>query len=367
MKILYITPKINNEGGVARVLSVKTNYLIENLGYNIGIITQNDGNSNPFFNFNATISKFDISLDRKKIQFIFDYKKQVEQVIASFQPDVIVVCDNGIKGFLFSKIIKTKIPVVFEIHGSKFNEVTNFSRNFLNKITRNLKYRFKNYCVSKFKYVVALSKESASEWNIENSIIIPNPIDVTNGILSNLTSKKAIVVSRNSYEKGVDRLLPIWKKVTEIHPDWILEIYGIHSNDKQLSEMISSLELSSNVILHQPTKNIQEKYVQSSMYLMTSRTEGFPMVLLEAMNFGLPCIAYDCPIGPRAVIQNNENGFLVEDGNIAAFAEKIMALINDSELRKLLGNNAKTSVLKYNIDAIMLQWKTLFESIKTTV
>lgn len=364
MRILYITPKINNEGGVARVLSVKTNYLIEKLGYEVAIVSQNSDNSKLFFDFNSKIKLFDIKLSSNKIRFYFEYKKQIKFIISQYNPDVIVICDNGLKGFLFPIIIKTSIPTLLESHGSKYNEVNQISKNNITKFLHNIKYKIRNFGAKKFDYFVVLSNESASEWIIENTKIIPNPIEIKKETQALLNSKKAIVVTRNSYEKGLDRLFPIWKKVIETNPDWILEIYGVDPNDEKLLQLISEFKLSSNVFLFEPIKNIQEKYLEASMYLMTSRNEGFPMVLLEAMSLGLPCIAYDCPIGPRAIIINNENGFLIQNENVDAFVAKINLLVNDFELRKNLGNSTKVSVEKYNIDLVMKQWDLLFQSIK---
>lgn len=96
---------------------------------------------------------------------------------------------------------------------------------------------------------------------------------------------------------------------------------------------------------------------------MSSRSEGLPMVLIEAMALGVPCVAYDCPSGPRAIIENNVNGFVVEDGNETMFVEKLLLLIENENLRIEMGNNASKSSARYNLDVIMLQWKTLFENI----
>ena len=363
MKILYITPKINNEGGVARALSVKTNYLIEKLGYDVAIVSQNGDNSEHFFKFNFKIQLFDIKLSNNRVKFYFEYKKQIKNILHNYKPDLIIVCDNGLKGFLFPILIKTSIPILLEVHGSKYNEVNKISDTIFSNFLHQLKYKTRNYGAKKFDYFVALSNESASEWNIENPIIIPNPIENKEDNQAVLNSKKAIVISRNSYEKGLDRLFPIWQKVVEINNDWLLEIIGVDSNDEKLVALISEFNLSENILLTKPQKNIHDKYLQASLYLMTSRNEGFPMVLLEAMSFGLPCIAYDCPIGPRAIITNNENGFLIEDGNSVAFAEKVKLLISDSELRSNFGNFAKKSIQKFDIEIVMNQWNSLFRSI----
>jgi glycosyltransferase involved in cell wall biosynthesis len=128
--------------------------------------------------------------------------------------------------------------------------------------------------------------------------------------------------------------------------------------------LANALNIGNNATFFDPVKNINDKYSEASIMIMTSRTEGFGMVLVEAMASGLPCVAYDCPCGPRAIILNNENGFLVEDGNIDSFIQKLELLMEDEKLRIQMGINAQKSVKKYNLDAIMLQWNTLFEEVK---
>ena len=364
MKLLYITPIINDYGGVSRVLSIKTNYLIEKWGYEIGILTQNNSNSPLFFPFNKKISLFDMTLEGNKISFLFQYKFQVEKTIKKFQPDVILVCDFGLKAFLLPLIIETKIPIVFEAHGSKYNEQQKVKPNVFSLISHKLKYLFRNYSASKFDYFVALSKESQAEWNLKNVAIIPNPISIENLKYSTVSNKKIVMVARHSYEKGIDRMLEIWKNVIEIHPDWQLEIFGKSNDDLAVEKQIAELNLEKSVILSEPVKDLNQIYGNASIYVMTSRSEGFPMVLLEAMSFGLAVVAFDCPIGPRAIITNNENGFLIEDGAIEEFTSKLIQLINDEDLRQRMSENAKSIKEKYAVDPIMEKWNLLFKSLK---
>ena len=359
MKILYIVPKINNEGGVARVLSVKANYLIENFGYKVNILTQNNGDSDLFYDFNPKIELHDIILNGNKTAYFFQYIKKLNKKIKLIKPDIIIVCDNGLKAFTIPYILKTKIPIIFESHGSKLIEEKQKDKF---QVLTKLKLLFKDYSANKFAKFVALSTESLKEWNVINGIIIPNPLWFKMNQFSDLKSKKVIAVSRHSYEKGLERLLLIWKKVVEKHPDWTLDIYGKYSEDLGLQKIAQSLNISKNVVFHEPVKNINDKYLEASFYVMTSYYEGFPMVLIEAMASGLPCIAYDCPCGPRAIINNNENGFLVENGNLDSFIQKIELLIEDENLRIEMGKKSQKSSGKYNLEFIMQQWKLLFES-----
>lgn len=360
MKLLYITQRANEEGGVQRVLSIKTDYLIEKWGYEIAIVTQNEGNKNLFFEYNKKISFYDIALKGNKAFNLFRYKKQLEKYIENFQPDCIIVCDFALKSFSIPLFLNTKIPIIFEAHGSRFNEYRE-SRffGFLNT----LKYKYRNYCASKFSFFNALSEESLKEWTLKNGIVIPNPLWFKTDVSSDLKSKKVIAVARHSYEKGIDRLLQIWKLVSGKHPDWTLEIYGKTDENIGLQELAKNLKIEDKVAFLKPVTNIQDKYKEAAIFVMTSRNEALPMVLIEAMACGLPCVAYDCPIGPRAIIENNQNGFLIEDGNKEAFAEKINLLIEDEKLRIHIGEKAKKCSKKYDLDVVMKQWKNLFELI----
>ena len=291
--------------------------------------------------------------------FFFRYIKELNQKIKCIQPDIIIVCDNGLKAFTIPFILKTKIPIIFESHGSKFiEEKRNNKFQFLTKV----KLLFKDYSANKFTKFVALSNESLKEWNVINGVVIHNPLWFKTNQFSDLKSKRVIAVSRHSYEKGLDRLLLIWKKVIEKHPEWNLDIYGKSNIDLGLQKLAQSLNISNHIAFYEPVKNINEKYLDASFCVMTSHYEGFPMVLIEAMASGLPCIAYDCPCGPRAIINNDVNGFLVENGNLDSFVQKIELLIEDDNRRIQMGKNAQKSTEKYDIEFIMLQWKLLFES-----
>ena len=358
MKILYIVPKINNEGGVARVISVKANYLVENFGYKVHILTQNGGDEPLFYSFNEKISFHDIKLKGNKISFFFQYVKALKKAVNTLKPDVIIICDNGLKAYSIPFVLKKNTPLIFECHGSKYIEEKAQMRYFS---ASKLKLGFKEFSASRFTKFVALSKESLNEWNVKNGVVISNPLWFEASRFADLQSKKVIAVGRHSYEKGLDRMLQIWQKVNAKHPDWCLEIYGKSNENQKLQKLVNSLNIGNSVTFFDPVKNINDKYLEASIMVVTSRTEGFGMVLIEAMAVGLPCVAYDCPVGPRSIITNNENGFLVENGNIDLFLQKMELLIEDEDLRMQMGKNAQKSVKKYDIDNIMQQWRSLFE------
>ena len=364
MKLLYLVPNVNNEGGVARVLAIKTYYLIEKWNYQIDFLTQNNGSFPHFYNFNKKIGFHDMLLKGNPIQFILNYKRKLNEQIELLNPDIIVVCDNGFKAFLLPFILKTKIPVVLEIHSS-LSVVEKENDSIFNLIGTQFSILFKKLAARNFDNFVVETPESIKEWNISNGIIIPNPLWFYTDKLAKLNSKKVIAVGRHVYEKGFDRLLYIWKKIVKKHPDWHLDIYGKFSDDLSLQKLTSELNLTNSVSFYNPTNDIVSKYQENSIYLMTSRFEGFGMVLIEAMATGLPCIAYDCPCGPRAIIENKSDGFLIKNGNESDYIEAVLFLINNESKRIEMGKNAKQKSLNYNIDTIMPLWDSLFKDLKS--
>ncbi|MBL7885642.1 MAG: glycosyltransferase [Flavobacterium sp.] len=360
MKILYLTPSVNNEGGVAKSLSVKTNYFIENYNYSIHILTQNNGNSPLFHRFHPQIKMEDITLKGTIISRFFSYKNAINHKINEINPDVVVVSDNGLKGYLVPILLKKKLPIVFECHGSIFVEEKKNSH----WVTL-LKAKYKRFFAKYFTRFIVLSEESRKEWNTSNCEIIPNSIAVNPSKKAQLQATNCIVIARHSYEKGLDRLLLIWEEIQKSQPNWTLEIYGDFSQNDSILQLAERLELQTTVRFFEPIRNLEEKYLSASIMLMTSRTEGFPMAILEANSLGLPVIAYDCPIGPKSIIQNNETGFLIQNNNKTEFVKQLNLLMNDIDLRIKMGENAQIKMLHYNHQTIMEKWQKLFESLIT--
>lgn len=364
MKLLYIVPSINDAGGVARVLSAKTNYLIEKWGFEIHILTQNKGNSSLFYFFNPKIVLHDMILEGNKMNYLLNYKNELQKHCKQINPDVIIVADNGLKAYLVPFFLDKMTPLVFESHGSKFIAEQKQSEHVWSKLIMKFKLFIKEFGAKKYTRFVALSDESLKEWRITNGVVITNPLCDFPKKLSDQSSKKVIAVGRHAYEKGFDNLLKIWKKVVEDYPDWVLEIYGKSDEKFELRELAKNLNLTENIVFHEPVQNINDKYSEASFYLMTSRFEGFGMVLIEAMAAGLPCVAYDCPCGPRNIIDNEKNGFLIQNNNEKDYINAVKTLIEDKELRIRLGETAKSVISEYNLDEIMQSWNQFFREIK---
>jgi len=287
------------------------------------------------------------------LAFLKSYKKQIESILKSTKPDVVVIADNGLKALFFNFIISTKIPVVLEIHCSKFvSEKENSS--FRSKIIHKSIVKSRKLGAKSFRNIVMLSEESKKEWNLKRVKIIPNPV-AQSSVYSDLSNKKIICVTRNSYEKGLDRIIPICAAIQKKYPKWSFEVYCNENGYYDIKKMIQSNKLR-NLVIHQPIKDINDAYLKSSIYISTSRFEVFPLVILEAMSFGLPIVAYDCPIGNKSII-NNHFGFLIEDGNETEFVFNLEKLIHETELKFEMGKNAKQESLKYDVATVFEKYK----------
>lgn len=147
------------------------------------------------------------------------------------------------------------------------------------------------------------------------------------------------------------------------HPGWILDIYGQGQDEDELRNLILENGLKANIIIHKPDQNIKDRYLESSIFVMTSAYEGLPMTLLEATGLGLPAICYDFPCGPKDVIDDGINGFLISDGDEESFVERLSMLMDDENLRKEIGHNAYEMSVKYGKEVIMNEWNRTFKDL----
>jgi glycosyltransferase involved in cell wall biosynthesis len=219
------------------------------------------------------------------------------------------------------------------------------------------------YLASKFDKFVVLTNSNKDEWNNKNCVVIANPLSFYPEQSSSQENPKVIVVGTHSYNKGYDLLLQAWAKISIMHPDWSLNIYGKIDNDQTFVKLSEQLGTVNSVRFFSPISQIQEAYLDASIMVLSSRTEGFGMVLIEAMACGLPCISFDCPSGPGDIIDHNHDGYLLQNGNVDAMTQKIMLLIDDTTLRKKMGLLAKQNAKRYLPENILPEWDKLFKEL----
>ena len=377
LRIVYCIPSLDHSGGMERVLTTKANYLTNQLGYDVSIITTDDKGTNPYFPLSDKIHviQLDVNIDslwqypvwkrlylyRKKMGI---FKQRLERCLTLLKPDITISLLRREINFLCD--IKDGSAKVGEIHFGRYKyREANFS--FLPDVvnqwitSRWMAQLDKN--VKRLERFVVLTHEDATYWKgLTNLTVIPNPITIKQGHFADCNTKQAIAVGRYTNQKGFDLLISTWKIVHKNHPDWILNIYG--GGDREAyQKLVDELGLHNVIRCNGPVNDIVTKYQDSSIFVLSSRFEGLPLVLMEAMSVGLPPVAFTCPCGPKDIIHNGEDGILCENGNIDNLAEGICQLIEDEQLRKKIGQKAAQNIQRYTIDIIMKQWDELFKEI----
>lgn len=371
MRILYVYSAWAIWGGIERVLIDKMNYLADTEGYEIYTLTYDQGTNPIPFPLSSKVIYRDLNVrlyhhyryhGLKK--YYYKYKlqkllvKRLQSEILEIMPDVIV-CPRV---DLLSYILKAKgrIPLVYESHSSykwiameKKGLVWFFRQHYYNRL------------VKKVQMVVSLTEGDALEWRkITNHVsVIPNVVKLNySGQYSNCQSKSVIFVGRLSLQKDVHSLLRIWSIVHKRFPEWQLHIYG--DRGEETESIVHALEqISENIYLHEPTSQIFDKYLDSSMLLSTSLYEPFGLVLPEAMSCGLPVVAFDCPYGPSEIITDGVDGFLIRNRDLQEFAQMVCLLIENQEMRLQMGRAGIQSARRYEASQILPMWKTFFRQL----
>lgn len=349
MRLLYITNGITGVGGLERVLSIKASYLADELGYEICIVSLNETGKELFYKFSPKITFRSVEVKRKS-----EYFSGIRRIVKEFAPDIISVCDDGLKGFFVPLWIGSKAKIVYERHVSK--EMVTHGKN--PNIKQKMSFILMDLGSRLYDRFIVLTSDNKQQWKSGNVEIIPNPLPFYPDSVSKLDNKRIIAVGKVSVQKGYERLSEAWKLIEHKYPEWGIDIYGSASDDGL------SKKIQANAIrINNPVKDIANEYLSSSVYALPSRFEGFGMVLIEAMACGIPCVAFDCPCGPRDIIKDGEDGFLVENGNIKQFAKQLSILIENEQLRKKMGKNARRNVQRYDVDIIGKKWDKLFRSL----
>lgn len=363
MKIVYITNDAFGQGGVARMLSVKTAVLTQKYGHQVVVI------SSSFFD--TTFYTFDPSVSIKPLPFspklgvesLFYFKK-LKKEIKLLNPDIVVICDNGIKGYLMC-FLDINVPVVFECHAIDIIPIMNKSKHYFS-IKHFVLKKLVDVAVKRVDKLVVLSQAQADFLKFKNAVIVPNSAWSGPVAKASLNSNKVIAVGRLIESKGYERMIHIWKSIHEIHPNWTLNIYGDGIQKNHLINVVSKYKLNGVVSFKESDADIEQAFSQYAFMLHASFYESFSLVIMEAMSYGLPVIAFDCPVGPRSIINNNNDGFLIKDFDDEAFVAKIKLLINDVSLRQDMGAKAYENIKRFDLDATMDRWNLLFLSLTKT-
>lgn len=376
MRIVYIAESMVLYGGTEKILTEKANYLSEKLGYDITIISCTQPQDQPnAFPLSPNIKQINLNYPYykpyrygypkrlwMKIKADKELNKILTKTVIRLDPDILIglVC---FKADIVSKI-KCRARTIIECHEARYYSLadTEHNRSLFSRIYMNF-YKRNNYFKTierNADIVVTLTKGDKSLWRKAKYVeVIPNFTNIEISQLCNINNKRVIAVGRLSPEKGYDRLLAIWEIVSVQHPDWQLDVYGEGKMRESINSTIINKKIK-NINLHHATSQISQEYAKSSICVMTSYFEGFGLTLLEALKHGIPCIAFDCPFGPGSIIENNQCGFLIEDGNIQQYAQKLSLLMSDTDKRDTFSTSAIKHAKIYSVDNVMHQWIQLF-------
>ena len=377
MKIFYVYTALTTKGGADRVITAKANWLAEH-GYEVAIVTDTQMGRPPVFQLSPCVRLIDLAIDFSKeyghnfllrtiiyFKLMRIYRRKMTELLMEERPDI-VISTLG-RDIAFITKINDGSKKIGEAHTTK-----HFIRNFHLLESRNMFFWFlakyfrwkMDRQVDKLDALVVLTKEDHNDWKTKIPVfVIPNSLPFLPERQSLCNNKIVMMVGRYNNAKGYDYLIPAWAIVYKRFPDWKLHVYGSGELKDEVVKWIKEYHLEQGIILHDPTDNIVERYLESSICVLSSRYEGFSMVLLEGMSCGVPFVSFDCPHGPHNIISNCEDGLLVEYLNSQALADGICKLIDNEDLRKRLGNNARKNIQRYSQIEIMKLWENLFSSL----
>lgn len=323
--------------------------------------------------------------DKVRIKYIFNFgpnKDKIKDALKKFKLITLIkqLCKAlkilYTKYFGLGKIIKnlnTDILISSRIEFSKQikrNDIITISQehSFIDneKYIKKVRKSFKH-----IKYLIVMTKgakEKYDEW-LKNEkikpevIVIPNIIkENKSGKISNLNNRQIISVGRLEDVKDFYTLILVFSVIVKKYPNYILKIIGEGSMREKLEEQIKKCNLQKNVILtgRRTENEINNELIKSDVFVLTSKSESFSLVLCEAMNFGVPCIAFDVDVGPREIIQDGKNGFLIENRNVDLMIERLDELLYNISLRRFLGSNSYNVAKNYYSENIINKWKNIF-------
>jgi glycosyltransferase involved in cell wall biosynthesis len=363
IKVGIIIGDIGEPAGTERAVANLANSLSIGEDYQVKILSiSNKNGKKPAYEINPKTEIEYLNLQRinetpflKRIFIYFKIFGKIRKLAKAKQFDFLLGTIHVFNFILPFVTFGTKIKTIGCEHMSYYF-IPKYSR-----LVRRILYPLLNQ-------VVVLTEADKSEFLrfMKHVRVIPNSISFFPEKPAELENKTLLAVGRLTPQKGFDILLDISVEIFKQKPDWKLKIFGNGEMKSELEQKALQLKITQNIEFLPPTSEIQKEFSASSVYLLSSRWEGLPMVLLETMAAGLPPVCFDCPNGPKDVIADGEDGFLIEPGNIEKFTERTLQLTENQELRKIMGEKAREKAKLYSPETVVEKWNLLFKNQKTT-
>ena len=369
MRIVYFFRSLALWGGIERIIVDKAGWLAGQEDCQVTIVTCDQGNHEVPYALadGVALCDLDVGLHRQyryrgwrrlweRWQLERLLAKRLRRKIAELQADV-VVCVATSYADTVLRAVGDRVPVVVESH-SIYSQM--FGRGGIRgayndwRLQRQLK---------RARMVVTLTEDDARDWRrlLPEVRCIPNMVEQNpTGRMGDAATRRVIFVGRFDYQKRAEMAIGLWQRVGPQHPDWQLHVYGDGERREAVAEAARRVV---GVTLHKPTASIFDAYCDSAFLILTSLYEPFGLVMAEAMSCGLPVVAFDCPYGPRTIVEDGSNGFLVEEGDMQGFADSMSRLMDDDALCRRMGSTAVMTARRFSANQVMPQWLTLFHEL----
>ena len=378
MKIVYCTDSVNHLGGIQRVTTVKASALAAIAGNEVYIVTA-EGRGKSIFPLDSRVKTIDLDvryyddgwkskwhLIRSTITKRREHKKKLRKLLGALAPDVVISTGTSEKFFL-PAIAPKGSTVIREIHSCTRYRLLH-ARGWFDTLAAHAG-DFLDFKINMKRYdrVYLLTEEDRQGWkNREKVSVMPNPNSFVPDQSTSGKAKKVIAVGRYTRPKRFDRLLSIWHQVAARFPDWSLEIWGEGEEREKLEKQIEQLGLKETAFLKGYTSDIQKQLSNASVFALTSDFEGFGLVIIESMSHGVVPVSFACPTGPKDIITDGEDGFLVPVDNPDLFAGKLALLMDNEDIRIRMAHKAVQRADDFTPERIARRWINEFESLRPT-
>ena len=354
-KICFLLGDINNFGGTERVTSIIANNLVGK-EYDITIASMVDGDC-PFFDLDKKVKFLSLSSSKSRSSFAL----RIPLIIRNLRK---VLIDNAIETLIVVDTISIMVSLP-AVSGLKVRHIGWEHFNFKSNLNNRKRWFFRRVAARYFDTIITLTDRDKDFWldNIFTKariVTIPNPCPypIQENNHSQTESHIVLAVGRLTYQKGFDMLLQAWKEVIKQKPEWKLEIVGDGEEADNLKKYIDENELNKSVRMVGKVSNTQDYYIKADIFCLSSRFEGFPMVLLETLSFGIPVVSFNCDTGPEEILKDT-GSVLVPQNDIRALSKELILLMNDKERRNTISCQSKIKAEEYHPSKIVNQWKKL--------
>lgn len=354
-KIGFLIMNMDGDGGTERVTSVIANELTHR-HFDVTVFSCQYGNHCKFsVDDRVKLISLNGEICGNSIQRKFLVEKKLLKYVKDSHIDVMIAVDVALYLYLIPLQIAKLCKCIAWEHFNYYISP--------NKMVKNAR----KFAAEHADCVVVLGKNDLNNYltnykHAKNITYIYNPITVNTKESSTLERKRAIAVGRLSTQKGFDMLIEAWSLIEKEVQDWELDIYGQGVLKDELQAKIKEMKLK-NINLRGFSDDIHREYMNSSLFFLSSRFEGFGLVLVEALATGLPIVSFNCKEGPEEIIDDGVNGYLIENGNIRQFANSAIKIMKNNELLRNFASKTKKDLERFNIESIATQWEELLNNV----